>query len=280
MQLHIVIVALLSRIDSISWSITVAKFAFSFDDTRVTIVDEKSKKVDDKLSLLKHVELSEAFRVLTRGKQADQKASDVAISMLADVLQSPVLDGYKGKTPANEKIPSLLLSAVRDVENDIFKTAFTKAHMEKGATATKADELWQQFRKEELTTGSYSNAKSFVLKLFAHMGQTPVAPNGMLLPLHAVRRMYESWKAEQESSSTNKTIAEKLVTLSSELHTVEGGANMGELPDAIAALKSMLATYETMYTAFLVQRTAAGGGVTQQAQAATNKAKQATPATV
>lgn len=257
-----------------------AKYSFSFDDRKVVIVDEKSKKVDDKMDLLEHVELSVAFRVLTRGREADAKASDVAISMLADVLMSPVLDGYKGKTPANEKVPTVFLSAVRDVENDIFKKAFVEAHTVKGATASKADALWQEFRKAELTTGSYSNAKSYVLKMYAHMGQLPVAPNGKLLPLHAVKRMYESWKAEQEGGPGKKTIAEKLVTLSEELHSAEGGANMGELADGIAALKKMLTTYETFYTLNLEALTAAKGNVAATAQAATDKAKapQAEPA--
>lgn len=252
-----------------------AKYSFSFDDRKVVIVDEKSKKVDDKMDLLEHVELSVAFRVLTRGREADAKASDVAISMLADVLMSPVLDGYKGKTPANEKVPAVFLSAVRDVENDIFKKAFVEAHTAKGATPSKADALWQEFRKAELTTGSYSNAKSYVLKMFAHMGQMPVAPNGKLLPLHAVKRMYESWKAEQEGGTSKKTLAEKLVALSEELHSAEGGTNMGELADGIAALKRMLATYETMYTLNLEALTAAKGNVAAAAQAATDKAKQA-----
>lgn len=257
------------------WSITMAKYSFSFDDRKVVIVDEKSKKVDDKMDLLEHVELSVAFRVLTRGREADAKASDVAISMLADVLMSPVLDGYKGKTPANEKVPAVFLSAVRDVENDIFKKAFVEAHTAKGATPSKADALWQEFRKAELTTGSYSNAKSYVLKMFAHMGQLPVAPNGKLLPLHAVKRMYESWKAEQEGGTSKKTIAEKRVALSEELHSAEGGANMGEFAEAIAALKGMLATYETLYEGYKEQLTAAKGNVAAASAAALNKAKQA-----
>lgn len=249
-----------------------AKYSFSYDDKRVTIVDEKSKKVDDKLELLEHVELSVAFRTLTRGRQADVKASDVAISMLADVLESPILDGYKGKTPANEKVPSLFLSALRDVENDVFKKAFVKAHTEKGATAAAADELWQRFRKDELTTGSYSNAKSYVCKMFAHMGMLPKAPNGKLLPLHAVKRMYESWKAEQEGGKSKDSFAEKLVSLSSSLHNGELTNNMGELPDAIAALKRMLATCETLYAVELERLTEQKSGAGALTEAALNKA--------
>lgn len=221
-----------------------AKYSFSFDANRVTIVDEKSKKVDDKLELLGHVELSEAFRVLTRGRQADAKASDVAISMLADVLASPLLTEYRGKSEASAKVDPRFLSAVRDIENDIFKSAFVAAHMKKGATAGKADQLWQDFRKSELTTGSYSNAKSFVAKLWCHVGSDLTAPNGKLLPLYAVRRMYESWKAEQEIDVSDKTLSSKLVRISEDLKNNIG--DRGDTTTAIAALSFMLDTYRTM----------------------------------
>lgn len=238
-----------------------AKYSFSFDAERVTIVDEKSQKVDDKMLLLEHVDMSTAFKVLTRGRQADEKASDVAISMLCDVLENnSVLLEYRGKTKVDEKVPSTFLSAFRDAENALMKPVFIEAHTSKGASAGKADQLWQEFRKSELTTGSYSNAKSFVAKLFCHVGTTPVAPNGKLLPLYAVRRMYESWKSEQETSKAPTSIADELVSISSELHNA--GSNIGDCPTAIAALKAMLATYETMYRVELEQKTNATSGAT------------------
>lgn len=232
-----------------------AKFAFSFDADRIIIVNEATNKVDDKLELLEHVELSQAFRVLSAGRKADAKASDVSISMLADVMQSPVLDEYKGKTPANEKVPSTMLAAVRDVENDIFKKAYVQAHIDKGATPSKADALWQEFRKSELTTGSYSNAKSYVCKMFAHMGQLPIAPNGKLLPLHAIKRMYDTWKASQETGHINEGVAGKLIKLSSEIENRTEKTELGDYASAIAALKSMLATYEGLYAESLERLT-------------------------
>ena len=244
-------------------SYIVAKYSFSYDESRVTIVDEKSQKVDDKLELLDHVSLGEAFRVLTKGRQADAKASDVAISMLADVLENnSVLQEYKGKTEVDQKVPSTFLSAFRDAENALMKPVFIEAHTRKGASAGKADQLWQEFRKSELTTGSYSNAKSFVAKLFCHVGMTPVAPNGKLLPLYAVRRMYESWKQEQDTPKSAKGIADKLVALSADLHNV--GADIGDCPTAIAALKAMLATYETMWKLECERKTEQLSGATSQ----------------
>jgi len=239
-----------------------AKYSFSFDDERVTIVNEATQKVDDKVSLVAHVELSEAFRTLTRGRQADAKASDVAISMLMDCLTHDHLTEYKGKTPANEKVPSVFLSALRDIETDVYKPAFIKAHTDKGATGSKADALWQQFRKEELTTGSYSNAKSFVAKLFCHVGTLPVAPNGKLLPLYAVRRMYETWAAAQERAAGPKTIADKLVSLSCDIENRTEKTDIGDAVTAIAALKSMLATYEAIHREALEALTAVATGPT------------------
>lgn len=246
-----------------------AKFSFSYDDKRVTIVDEKSNKVTDRLDLLEHVELSTAFRALTEGRKADSKASDVSISMLCDVFaNTDVLDGYKGKTPHNEKVPTTFLSALREAETELYKPAFIKARVARGTTGSKAEELWQEYRKEELTTGSYSNAKSYVCKMFAHMGQLPIAPNGKMLPLHAIKRMYEAWKAEQEGGNGKKTISEKLVAISSELHDITAAENIGELPDAIAALKRMLATCEMMYSKQLEELTALKGNANIAAAAA------------
>lgn len=255
-----------------------AKFEFSYDADRVTIVDSKSKKVDDKLDLLGHVALSEAFRVLTTGRKADAKASDVAISMLADVLESPLLDEYRGKSKVTDKVDSRFLAAVRDIENSVFKSAFVDAHMAKGATAGKADQLWQDFRKMELSTGSYSNAKSMVAKLWCHVGAGLKAPNDKLLPLHAVRRMYESWKAEQETDTGAKTLSDKIVALSGVLKNNTDSDNIGDLPSAIAALKYMLATCETMErvhaeTATGNQAGATSPDVSKMAQAATRQAQ-------
>lgn len=256
-----------------------AKYSFSFTDTQVVITDDKSNKNEPKLDLLDHVPLPVAFRALTAGRRADNKASDVAISMLEECLKSPRLDEYKGMTPHNEKVPSEMLHALRDVETSIYRPAFEQAHTEKGASPGKLEKLWQDFRKDELNTGSYSNARSYVVKMFAHMGKLPVAPNGKLLPLHAIKRMYEAWKAEQEGETSKATISDKLVKLSEELHSVSGGENMGDLASGIAALRAMLATYDTMYTTYLEKLTEAKAGatVTEQAQATIQKAKEGKP---
>lgn len=223
-----------------------AKYSFSFEESRVVIVNDATNKVDDKLELLDKVDHLSAFKTLTQGRKADAKASDVAISLLADVLANPRLDGYKGQTPLNEVVPNVLKSAVREVELEIFKPEFVNNLLAKGQTQTQADLAWDKFKADELNTGSYSNAKSHAIKMFAYMGQLPVAPNGKLLPLHAIKRMLETFMQAKETPE-NEGIAGKLVKLASDIDKRTEKTDLGDFVTAIAALKSMLATYEGLY---------------------------------
>lgn len=224
-----------------------AKYSFSYDENnRIIITDDATNKVRDKLTLIDHVDHAHAFKVLTQGRKADAKASDVAISLLRDVLDNPRLDGYKGATPANESVPNVLKSALREIEVETFKPEFMDALIQKGQTPTQAETQWQEFKNNELNTGSYSNAKSHVIKLFAYMGQLPVAPNGKLLPLHAIKRMLETFLQAKENAD-NDGISARLVTLASTLDKRTETTKLGDYPTAIAALKSMLATFEGLY---------------------------------
>ena len=269
-----------------------AKFSFSYRGDEVVILNEQNQKQDRVCELLEAVDLPTAFKVLTKGRQADEKASDVSIGMLSQVLDDPRLSIYKGKTPADQRIPVEFLQTLRDLENEVFKRAFVDSlmarrlqgvdisteagHRKSVEEHVKAESEWQIWRKVELTTGSYSNAKSFVAKLFCHVGQTPKAPNGKLLPLHAIRRMYETWKDGQESTtSVAKTIAGKLVTISEQLRNSPDEETVGELPDAIAALKFMLATCETMYRVQLERLTEQKGNpsITTQSAAVIGQAQ-------
>ena len=223
-----------------------AKYSFSFDEDRIVITNDATNKVEDKLHLLDKVDHLSAFRVLTQGRKADAKASDVAISLLVDVLSSPRLDGYKGATPINEIVPNVLKSAVREVEVDTLRPDFVGALVAKGQTDVQANLAWDNFKKDELNTGSYSNVKSHVVKMFAYMGQLPIAPNGKLLPLHAIKRMLETFMQSKETNE-NDGIAGKLVKIATDIAARTEKTNLGDYVTAIAALKSMLATYEGLY---------------------------------
>ena len=226
--------------------IKMAKYSFSYDDQRIVITDDSTNKIKDKLTLLEHVDHAHAFKVLTQGRKADAKASDVAISLLCDVLDNPRLDGYKGATPANESVPNVLKSALREIEVETFKPEFMDALIAKGATPTQAETQWQEFKNNELNTGSYSNVKSHVVKMFAYMGQLPKAPNGKLLPLHAIKRMIETFMQSKEAPE-NEGISQRLVSIALALSKRTEDTKIGDLPSAIAALKSMLNTFEGLY---------------------------------
>lgn len=255
-----------------------AKYSFSFDENnRIIITDDATNKVKDKLSLLERVDHAHAFKVLTQGRKADAKASDVAISLLADILDNVRLDGYKGKTPLNESVPNVLKSALREIEVETFKPEFMDALIAKGQTPTQAETQWQEFKNNELNTGSYSNAKSHVIKMFAYMGQLPIAPNGKLLPLHAIKRMLETFMQSKENAD-NDGISQRLVTLASALDKRTETTKLGDYPSAIAALKSMLATFEGLYREQLENITQLhSDGVMHVANDAIAQAKEAKP---
>lgn len=250
-----------------------AKYSFSFDENnRIIITDDATNKVKDKLTLLESVDHAHAFKVLTQGRKADAKASDVAISLLRDVMDNPRLDGYKGNTPVNESVPNVLKSALREIEVETFKPEFMDSLIAKGQTPTQAETQWQEFKNNELNTGSYSNVKSHVVKMFAYMGQLPIAPNGKLLPLHAIKRMLETFMQSKENPD-NDGISSRLVSLASALDKRTETTKLGDYPTAIAALKSMLATFEGLYREQLENITQLhSDGVTASADEAMAKA--------
>jgi hypothetical protein len=224
-----------------------ANYIFSYDEkNHIIITDAKTNLAKDTLQLLDSVEHTHAFRVLTQGRKADAKASDVAISLLCDLLENPRMDGYKGNTPINEPVSNLAKSALRDVELLVLQPEFEAALINNGKTPAQAQQAWTEFKNEELNKGSYSNAKSTVIKMFCYMGKLPKAPNGKLLPLHAVKRMVEDFMQAKENPD-NEGISSRLVSLASALDKRTETTKLGDYPSAIAALKSMLATFEGLY---------------------------------
>ena len=72
------------------------------------------------------------------------------------------------------------------------------------------------------------------------MGQLPIV-NGKLLPINAIKTLLDDAKPD---NSENEGIAGKLVKLSVDIANRTEKTNLGDIPTAIAALKSMLATYD------------------------------------
>ena len=255
-----------------------SKFTFSFNENQVVITDAKNNA--EPLALLDKLDTLESMRAIGTEQNAAVKASVGALSLLADMLTDARFDFYKGQTPINEKIPKEFNAALREKISEYLKPAFIADKIAKGAKPATAENQWQIFAGG-LNTGSFSNAKTWASKFFCQLGKNPSLENGKLLPLRAIIKMLENAKLPSESG---EGIAVKLVKLSLEVEkrNSEGekaNDDLGDYATAIAALKSMLATYEGLYRESLERLTETIGNtdITKAAQVVVDKAANAMP---
>lgn len=211
----------------------------SFTEDKIVFVDNKGRA--ESLDMFDAMQDKDAIRSIVGEQKAAQSASKAAVSLLVHILDNPRLDGYKGQTPVNEAIPSELKSAIREIETEYLKPLFCAPHIEKNAKPATVEKLWQEFSGSLKAGGSYAVAKSEVTKYFAHCGKLPKHDNGKLLTVAAVKKIVASAK-ENAPEKENEGVAGKLVALS--LALGKDNAVMGDIPTAIAALRSILAVYE------------------------------------
>jgi hypothetical protein len=230
-----------------------SKFTFSFNDNQVIIVDAKNNA--EPLALIEKLDTLESMRAIGTEQNAAIKASVGALSLLADMLADDRFSFYKGTTPINEKVPKEFNAALREKISEYLKPAFIADKIAKGAKPATAENQWQIFAGG-LNTGSFSNAKTWASKFFCQLGKTPALENGKLLPLRAIIKMLENAKLPSEAG---EGIAGKLIKIASELESRTEKTELGDYASAIAALKSMLATFEGLHSESLERLTQAIG---------------------
>ena len=252
-----------------------AFFDISYSDDSVTFVNTKTQKAE-KLELFTALDDAEAIRIVNGEIKARDNVSKAAVSLLSHLLDNPRLDEYKGLTPINELVPNDLKSAIRDLETEYLKPRFSAPLEAKGNTPATIEKQWQLFAAGLREGGGYANAKSRVIKYFAHMGSLPIASNGKCITVAAIDKILAN-ELQKVAPTVNEGIAGKLVKLSSEIGNRKETTDLGDYPTAIAALKSMLATYEGLYREALEDMTTLIGNksLTEAAQAVVTKAAEA-----
>ena len=228
-----------------------SKFEVSFTDTAIVFVNSKTNKAE-KLEMGDVMAPIDAINAIRKEQNAAMSASRGAVSLLCELLVNPRLDGYRGKTPLNEIMPKELKAAVRELEVEFIKPIFCTPLAEKGAKPHTIEKQWRDYYSELNAGGSYAVAKGHVLKLFAYTGNLP-KHGDKVLTVAAVKKLLENLeKPEQEKTG----LAGKLVTISSELENRTDKTDLGDYATAVAALKSMLAIYETLHAEALEVLTA------------------------
>jgi len=218
-------------------------FDISFSDETITFVNVKTNKAE-KLELFDAMADIDAIRVINSEIKGRDSASKASVSLLSHLLNNPRLDGYKGTTPLNEAIPKELKAAIREIETEYLKPIFTAPLADKGMKPGTIETQWQAFATGLREGGSYANTKSRVMAYFSHLGKLPIADNGKCLTVAALDKILQNAKEQEAKPTINEGIAGKLVKLSLEIDNRTEKTELGDNVTAIAALKSMLATYE------------------------------------
>lgn len=248
-----------------------AKKTISFTDNQVIIIDDKNKA--EKLDLFEQVNDVDAIKSIRKEQNAGKSASVGALTLLVHMLDNARFDAYKGQTPIGEKITPEFRGALRDIEVEYMKPIFTADLATKGQTPATIEKQWQEYSLG-LRTGTYALVKSYVSKLFCHLGQLPVH-EGKLLPINAIKQILAN---AENPSGESEGIAGKLVKLSMDIENRTEKTNLGDLPTAVAALKSMLATYEGLMREEAERLTTMhSDGVIGHAQAVIAQAQTAVP---
>lgn len=219
-----------------------SKFEVSFNDKNIIFVNTKTGKAEP-IALMESMDDGEAIQALAKENKARESGSRASVSLLAHILDNPRFDGYKGQTPINEALPKELKDAMREAEGEFMKPIFMAHHEAKGAKPGTVAKLWDEYIGALRAGSSYAVAKGKVLAYFAHCGKLPMADNGKLLTVAAIDKLLAMAKEGAEKPE-NQGIAGKLLKLAGDIENRTETTVMGDPATAVAALKSMLATFE------------------------------------
>ena len=244
-----------------------SKFEVSFTDSAVIFNNTRTGKLDAKETLQDALDDSHAVSALRGMLRANESGTLAALSVLCKMLDNPRMDAYKGTCPLAESVPNEAKSALRDVEGQILRPMMLAPLLAKGATQAKADAQVDTELKKMNAGSSYAVAKGIALKYFAYTGNLP-KHNGKILTVPALRKLIENL---DKPATEDAGIAGKLVALSLDVSKADGD-KLGDFATAIAALKSMLGTYEACHREALETLTATIGN-TDIAQSIDNQAK-------
>lgn len=270
----------------------------TFNAENIVFTDDKNKSLT--LELFEQMPDADSVKAVGRELNAQGSASKGAVSLMANILNSAALDGYKGVTEWTAPTPVELKQAMRRAEDEYIKPVFFAQHGNPSPNAgtleaqltpeqkaerkkfTHVSGMYDTYMTQLRAGGSYAVARGFVLEYFAKAGQRPIAENGKMLSVAALKKILELKRKEHAAPKNDEGIAGKLVALSAELTDATDKTNVGAHATAIAALKHMLVVYETLEKAASEARTAVATGptvaqVTADAIAAAQKQEAAAP---
>ncbi len=210
----------------------------------------KDGKIGDSVT----VKADKAFDLSQLGRKLAGEFSDGAVTtrrvmlltMLAQVFQSPRLDGFRGKgDKTTGKTAPEMKTAVRDAESSFIAEMVQAGKMKLPAHNLGQEAALQDFLKKLRDDPHYSRLKVTVGKYYAFVGQVNVTPSGFLVP---VAVMDEQVRAVLDIKPVDTSPAGVLNGLLPRL-TAEA-MDSTQVKDAIGAAKAIVSTLEKLDTYF------------------------------
>jgi len=236
----------------------------SFNEHSVIFTDDKNKSTP--LDIFDKMGDLESVRAISKEIHAAGSATKGAVSLLTNILDNPRFDGYKGVTPWNEATPAEFKGAVRNAEDEYIRPIFFSAHgnpnpyhgvlVDQLTTEQKAERkkfahvsgLFDNYLKDMRAGGSYAVARGVVLEWFAKGGSRPIAENGKLYSVAALKKLIALEKAANTPESQDSGIAGQLFAMCQKIEKHEGGdwSFMGDPATALAALFALREKFEAL----------------------------------
>lgn len=219
--------------------------SFSSDNSKITFAPSSGKGTVEIVDAVPAVNIIDAMKDSREEINVRGKHTNAALSMVVYVFaNTTVFDEYKGKTPANEKLPANLRQAFRDAEVTIFKPLFENqlGLKEKGNTPAQIEKQWQDYVGALREGGMYSNAKSTALQYFAIVGQLPYVngDSSQLMPVKAMQKII----ANMREATPHKGIVGKLSDIRDEFNNRDNKTLIGDINTGVAILSDLLKQFQ------------------------------------
>jgi hypothetical protein len=239
---------------------TEMKYTSDFADNALIMADDKGNKTS--FEYIGAVPEPEAIGTLLQEMKGRGNVTAAALSLMVQIMDNPRLGTYAGKIPMGEKMDAKFKSAIREEEEAHLKPLFIASYDAKHKAQAKAASTdpvnpyhaqrlsaWDTFIGDLRKGGIYGNVKSTSTQYLGYFGKLPCVYDGehpdkaRLLAVSAMQKLIANAKADA-TDRVERTVANDLVKLSSELQNRNDKTKLGSPATAIAALKAMLATFE------------------------------------
>ena len=247
------------------------KITANYTESKILFVNEKSGKAEGFDYVEKCTE-QDAIKALR--KEADQRGSvtKAALSVLVAILSAERLQGYQGQNKPGEGLSKEFKEGLRDSEAAYLRPILLES-FHKGMSQAEKDKAADRYISELRAGGVYALVKNYASKYFTIVGCLPCVYNtdgtpdtDRLLSVDIIKKLlsiHASENAPAESDTLKNKHVRAIVKAATDFNTRTEEANpeANEVGAAIAALKSMLASFEGMAREYAEARTKAGTSI-------------------